>query len=116
MSTLNGDLPRRLDQSIAEHSNWLASFQALPMIRLLVCLDCAQEVAIEYNKCLKLIHPDKCFLDGAAEAFMKLQPAYTEWNAERARQGWSHSAAPSSAPIFGTRITHHHLTARVGEV
>jgi len=32
-----------------------------------------QEVAIEYNKSLKLIHPDQCFLDGADEAFMKLQ-------------------------------------------
>jgi len=58
-----------------------------------------QEVAIEYNKSLKLIHPDHCFLDGAAEAFMKLQPAYTEWNAARARQGWSHPAAPSSALV-----------------
>ena len=47
-----------------------------------------QVVAIEYNKSLKLIHPDQSFLDGAAEAFMKLQPAYTEWNAARARQGW----------------------------
>ena len=44
-----------------------------------------QEVAIEYNKSLKLIYPDQCFLDGAVEAFMKLQPAYTEWNAARAR-------------------------------
>jgi len=78
-----------------------------------------QEVAIEYNKSLKLIHPDQCFLDGAAEAFMKLQPAYTESNTARVRQGWSHPAAPSSAPItliLGTRITDHHLTARVGEV
>jgi len=58
-----------------------------------------QEVAIEYNKSVKLIHPDQCFLDGAAEAFMKLQPAYTEWNAARACQGWSHPAAPSSAPV-----------------
>ena len=39
--TLNGDLSRRLDQSIAQHSNWLASFQSLPMICLVVCLDCA---------------------------------------------------------------------------
>jgi len=58
-----------------------------------------QEIAIEYNKSLKRIHPDQCFLDGAAEAFMKLQPAYTEWNAARARQGWNHPAAPSSAPV-----------------
>jgi len=58
-----------------------------------------QEVAIEYNKSLKLINPDQCFLDGAAEAFMKLQPAYTKWNTARARQGWSHPAAPSSAPV-----------------
>jgi len=56
-------------------------------------------VAIEYNKSLKLIHPDQCFLDGAAKAFMKLQPAYTEWNAARACQGWSHPAAPSSALV-----------------
>jgi len=58
-----------------------------------------QEVALEYNKSLKLIHPDQCFLDGAAEAFMKLQPAYTEWNTARARQGWSQPAAPSSALV-----------------
>jgi len=58
-----------------------------------------QEVAIEYNKSLKLIHPDQCFLDGAAEAFMKLKPAYAEWNTARVRQGWSHPAAPSSAPV-----------------
>jgi len=41
MVTLNGDLPRRLDQSIAQYSNWLASIQSLPAIRLLACLDCA---------------------------------------------------------------------------
>jgi len=58
-----------------------------------------QEVAIEYNKSLKLIHPDQCFLDEAAEAFMKLPPAYTEWNAARAHQGWIHPTAPSSAPV-----------------
>ena len=58
-----------------------------------------QEIAMEYNKSLKLIYPDQCFLDGAAEAFMKLQPAYTEWNAARARQGWIHPSAPSSAPV-----------------
>ena len=58
-----------------------------------------KEVTIEYNKSVKLIHPDQYFLDGAAEAFMKLQPAYAEWNAARARQGWSHPAAPSSAPV-----------------
>jgi len=54
-----------------------------------------QEVAIEYNKSLKFIHPDQCFLDGAAEAFMKFQPACTEWNAPRARQGWVHPTAAS---------------------
>jgi len=58
-----------------------------------------QEVAIEYNKSLNFIHPDQCFLDGAAEAFMKLQPAYTEWNAARARQVWIHPTAASSAPV-----------------
>ena len=58
-----------------------------------------QEVTIEYNKSLKLIHPDHCSLEGAAEAFMKLQPAYTEWTTARARQGWSHPAASSSAPV-----------------
>ena len=31
-----------------------------------------QEVTIEYNKSLKLIHPDHCSLDGVAEAFKKL--------------------------------------------
>ena len=41
MVTLNGDLPCRLDQSIAKHSNWPASFQSLHMIFLLVCWDCA---------------------------------------------------------------------------
>ena len=30
---------------------------------------------------------------------MKLPLAYTEWNDARARQGWSHPAAPSSAPV-----------------
>jgi len=30
---------------------------------------------------------------------MKLQPAYTEWNAARARQGWIHPIAPSSALV-----------------
>jgi len=58
-----------------------------------------QEVATEYNKCLKLIHPDQCLLDGAAEAFMKLQPACTVWNTARARQSWIHPTAPSSAPV-----------------
>jgi len=58
-----------------------------------------QEVDIEYNKSLKLIHPEQCSLDGAAEVFLKLQPAYTEWNAARARQGWSRSATPSSALV-----------------
>jgi len=46
-----------------------------------------QEVAIENNKSFKLIHPDHCLLDGAAEAFMKLQPAYTEWTAATVRAG-----------------------------
>jgi len=46
-----------------------------------------QEVAIEYNESVKLIHPDQYFLDRAADAFIKLQPAYTEWNAARALQG-----------------------------
>jgi len=57
-----------------------------------------QEVAIDY-KSLKLIHPGQCFLDGAAEAFIKLQPAYTEWNTARVRQGWIHPTAPSSVPV-----------------
>ena len=65
-----------------------------------LCLACGQkEVAIEYNKSLKLIHPDQYFLDGAAEAFIKLQPAYTQWNDARALQGLSHPDAPSSAPV-----------------
>ena len=51
-----------------------------------------QEVAIKYNISLKLIHPDKCFLDGAAEAFMKLQPAYTEVNSDF----WHPNIRPSS--------------------
>ena len=55
--------------------------------------------SFKYNKSLKLIHPDHCSLDGAAEAFKKLQPAYTEWTTARARQGWSHPAASSSAPV-----------------
>ena len=38
-------------------------------------------------------------MPGTAEAFMKLQPTYTEWNDARARQGWSHPAAPSSSPV-----------------
>ena len=58
-----------------------------------------QGVAIEYNKSLSLIHPDQCNSDGAAEAFKKLQPAYTDWNAAGARQGWIHPTAPSSAPV-----------------
>jgi len=33
METLNGELLRRLDQRMAQHSNWLASFQSLHMIR-----------------------------------------------------------------------------------
>jgi len=107
MVTLNGNLPCRLDQSIAaRNSNWFASFQSLHMICLLVCLDCALEVAIKYNKSLKLINPDHFFLDGAAEAFMKVQLAYTEWNAARARQGWSHPAAPSAA-LVNSDSRHH---------
>ena len=58
-----------------------------------------QEVAIEYKKSLKLIHPDQCFLDGATEAFMKLQPAYSEWDTAKARQGWSQPATPSYAQV-----------------
>jgi len=58
-----------------------------------------QEVVRAYNEAVKLIHPDKCGMPGTAEAFMKLQPAYTEWNDARARQGLSHPAAPSSAPV-----------------
>jgi len=56
-----------------------------------------QQVTIEYNKSLKFIHPDNVFLDGAAEAFMMLQPSYTdsEWNDARALQGWSHPSVPA---------------------
>ena len=57
------------------------------------------EVVRAYNEAVKLIHPDKCGMPGTAEAFMKLQPAYTAWNDARARQGWSNPAAPSSAPV-----------------
>jgi len=82
METLHGEIPRMFDQNVAQHRNWLASFQFPLIIRFLACLACAlraatKEVATEYNKSLKLIHADKCFLDGAAEAFTKLQPAYT---------------------------------------
>jgi len=42
MVTLNGDLSRRLDQNIAQHSNWLASFQSLPMIRGLYRVECCE--------------------------------------------------------------------------
>ena len=45
MEMLNGELPRRLDQRIAQHSNWIASFQSLPMIHLLACLVCALRAA-----------------------------------------------------------------------
>jgi len=45
MEMLNGELPRRLDQSIAQHSNWLSSFQSLPMVHLLACLVCALRAA-----------------------------------------------------------------------
>jgi len=48
---------------------------------------------------VKLIYPDKCGMPGTDVAFKKLQPAYTEWNTARACQGWSHPAAPSSAPV-----------------
>jgi len=58
-----------------------------------------QEVVRAYNEAVKHIHPDKCGMPGTDIAFMKLQPAYTEWNTARARQGWSHPAAPSSAPV-----------------
>jgi len=58
-----------------------------------------QEVVRAYNEAVKLIHPDKCGMPGKDVAIMKLQPAYTEWNTARARQGWSHTAAPSSAPV-----------------
>jgi len=56
-----------------------------------------QEVVRAYNEAVKLIHPDKCGMPKTA--FMKLQQAYTEWNDAGARQGWSHPAAPSSAPV-----------------
>jgi len=39
------------------------------------------------------------FFDGAAEAFMKLQLAYTEWNSARALQGWSHPPVSSLVPV-----------------
>jgi len=42
---LHGELPRMLDQSIAQHSNWLASLQSPLMIRVLACLACALRVA-----------------------------------------------------------------------
>ena len=102
MVTLNGDLPRRLDQSIAKHSNWPASISSHDLLVGMLGLRHAcghQEVIIEYNKSLKLIHPDHCVLDGAAEVFMKFQPVYTEWTTARARQGWSPPAASSSAPV-----------------
>jgi len=43
-----------------------------------------QEVVKAYNEAVKLIHPDKHGLPGTDVAFMKLQPAYTEWNTARA--------------------------------
>jgi len=58
-----------------------------------------QEVVRAYNEDVKLIHPDKCGMPGTDVVFMKLQQAYTEWNTASARQGWSHPAAPSSAPV-----------------
>jgi len=54
-----------------------------------------QEVVRAYNKAVKLIHPDKCGMPGTDVPLMKLQ----EWNTARARQGWSHPDAPSSAPV-----------------
>jgi len=45
MEMLNGEMPRTLDQSIAQHSNWLASFQPPLMIRFLACLACALHAA-----------------------------------------------------------------------
>ena len=38
-------------------------------------------------------------LPGTDVAFMKLRPAYTEWNTARARHGWNPPATPSSAPV-----------------
>jgi len=38
-----------------------------------------QEVVRAYNEAVKLIYPDKCGLTGTDVAFMKLQPADTEW-------------------------------------
>jgi len=58
-----------------------------------------QEVVKAYNEAVKLIHPDKCGMPGTDVAFMKLQPAYTDWSTVRTRQGWSHPATPSSAPV-----------------
>ena len=45
MEMSNGKLFQRLDQSIAQHSNWFASFPSLHMIRLLACLVCALRAA-----------------------------------------------------------------------
>ena len=45
MGMLNGELPRRLDPSIAQHSNCLASFQSPLKIRFLACLACALRAA-----------------------------------------------------------------------
>jgi len=45
MEMSNGELLRRLDQNIVQHSHWLASFQSLHMIRLLACLVCALRAA-----------------------------------------------------------------------
>jgi len=66
-----------------------------------LCVACGyQEVVKAYNEAVKLIiHPDKSGMPGTDVAFMNLQPAYTDWNTARARQGWSHPAAPSSAPV-----------------
>jgi len=58
-----------------------------------------QEVVKAYNETLKLIHPDKCGLPGTDAAFMKLHPAYTEWNTARARHGWNPPTTLSSAPV-----------------
>ena len=58
-----------------------------------------QEVVKAYNETLKLIHPDKCGLPGTDAAFMKLHPAFTEWNTARARHGWNPPATLSSAPV-----------------
>ena len=65
-----------------------------------LCVACVyQEVVRVYNGIWETHPPDKCGMPGTAEAFMKLQPAYTAWNDARARQGWSNPAAPSSAPV-----------------